>query len=308
MYTDPTSDLTAIVVAYNSAASIADTIGHLEGVLAPLNGEILVVDNASIDQTAEIAAKSLRCGRVIRSEQNLGFGGGINLGLQQAAGEFVLMLNDDVFPQPGSIEKMMAVFEDDTVGLAGAQMVNPDGSSSFAVRKHPPGLRDEVERIRDLLSGHHSRVEYPSGQWASEVGMLICACVMGRTDQLRALGGFNDAFFMYGEDIDLCRRLTTSGYRLMTVPTAIAVHQREISPQRRPDRREFAERILDARNTYYRIWLSRPERVLVNLFRAIGPSDQPFRLRYHLTNAVWDGPSLRHLRQPVPIDPDAQRQ
>lgn len=134
--------------------------------------------------------------------------------------------------------------------------------------------------------------------------MLVCACVMGRAEVLRGIGGFNDVFFMYGEDIDICRRLVAHGYKLMTVPTALALHQRDVAPGRRPRGHDFSERILEARNTYYRIWLPRWQRILVNLWRAIGPSDQPFRLRYHLAKAVWDGASLRHLRD-LPVLPES---
>ena len=298
---DSSIALTAIVVAYNSANTIGGTITHLEQVTASLDLEILVVDNASADETADAAAPAVRRGRVIRSEENLGFGGGVNLGLQSARGKFALIMNDDVHPQPDAIKEMMKVAEDQSVGLAGANMVDLDGSPSFAVRKHLPGLRDEIARVADLLRGQSSRVGYPSGDSPVEVGMLICACVMGRTELLRRVGGFNGAFFMYGEDIDLCRRLKASGHRLITVPAAVAIHERDISPERRFGDRDFVRRILQARDLYYRIWLSRAERIAVNLFRAFGPSDQPFRFKYHGAKAVRDGPSLAHLRDLQPL-------
>ena len=131
--------------------------------------------------------------------------------------------------------------------------------------------------------------------------MLICACVMGRTDVLRELGGFNSSFFMYGEDIDLGQRLKSANLKLMTVPGATAIHQREISPDRRYRVREFSERILNARDLYYRIWLPRYERSAVNLFRAFGLSDQPYRFKYHFPRALWDGPNLKELRKIEPL-------
>lgn len=294
--------LTVIVVGYNSESSIGNTIDHLERVIAHLDAEILVIDNASADATGEAASKVLRRGHVIRTEVNHGFGGGVNVGLRSARGEMVLILNDDVLPRPGAIDQMLEAARDQSVGLVGAKMVDGNENPSFSIRSHLPGFRDELARMSDRFTNRRSRVTYPTGDRPLSVGMLICACVMTRTDLLRELGGFNHAFFMYGEDIDLCRRLKSHGLRLLTVPSAVAVHQREIAPGRRYESRDFMTRILDARDIYYRIWLPRVERIAVHLVRAFGLSDQPFRLFYHLRKAFWDGPSLSHLRKPEAIE------
>jgi len=288
--------LTAIIVAYNSEDAIGKIVQHLEEVTARIDIEIVVVDNASSDGSAERAGQALRRGEVIRSSENLGFGGGVNLGLRAASGTYALIMNDDVWPQPECIEQMLDVVSSDAVGLVGPRMIDSDGQPSFAVRSHLPGMRDELSRISNRLRGLDTRTAYPIEQHPVEVGMLICACVIGRTDVLRELGGFNSSFFMYGEDIDLGRRLRIANLKLMTVPGATAVHERGISPDRRFRDREFSERILNARDLYYRIWLPRYERMTVNLLRAFGLSDQPYRFKYHFPKVLWDGPSLKELR------------
>jgi len=293
--------LTAIIVAYNSEDTIAETVQHLEEVTAHLDVEIVVVDNASTDGSAERAGQALRRGEVIRSSENLGFGGGVNLGLASASGTYTLIMNDDVWPQPECIEQMLDVGSSETVGLVGPRMSDSVGQPSFAVKTHLPGMRDELARISDLLRGLNTRTSYPSGQQPIEVGMLICACVIGKTDVLRELGGFNSSFFMYGEDLDLAQRLKSANLKLMTVPGAMAVHERGISPDRRFRGREFSERILNARDLYYRIWLPRYERVAVNLLRAFGVSDQPYRFKYHFPKVFWDGRSLKGLRNIKPL-------
>ena len=296
------ADLSVIVVAYNSGASIGKTIEHLETVTSELDVEILVIDNASKDDTQSQAESALSRGKVIRSEVNLGFGGGVNLGLRSARGELVLILNDDVLPTSGAIERMMSLAREDSgIGLIGARLVDSNHQPSFSVRTQLPGLRDELARMIDRVRRRNSRVAYPDGKLPVDVGMMVCACVMAQTDLLRELGGFNSAFFMYGEDIDLCRRLRDHNLRLLSVPGAVAVHQREIAPERRYENREFTERILGARDVYYRIWLGRLERVVVHIIRAFGLADQPFRLRYHLRKALWDGPNLSNLRRLEPI-------
>lgn len=297
--------LTIIPVAFNSADQIKRTIRHLEQVCSGIDVEILVVDNASTDDTGELAAQVLTRGRVIRLEQNVGFGRGANAGIREATGRFSLIMNDDVLPEPGSLETLISVLDrDSAIGLAGPRMVHVDGSPAPAVRSHLPGARDELARIADRLRRRSRRTAYPESDSVTEVSLLICACVIGRTDTLRELGAFNDAYFMYGEDIDICARLQSNGLKTVTVPSATAVHDQETAPERRFAGRSFVGRILEARDTYYRTWLSRPERMIINLWRAFGVSDQPYRLRFHLKRVLWDGPNLRHLRTPPPLPSD----
>jgi GT2 family glycosyltransferase len=298
----PVPELAIVPVAFNSGAQIAATVRHLEEVAAHLPIEILVIDNASVDDTAERAESELRRGRVIRLPENVGFGRGANAGLRAASAPRVLVMNDDVLPTVGCLERMIEVLDSDpAIGLVGPRMLHPDGSPAPATRTHLPGLRDELARIGDLVRRSSRRTTYPDTDTPVDVGLLICACVMARTDDLRRLGGFNDAFFIYGEDIDLCARLHDVGLLTVTIPDAVAVHDQEVAPERRFAGRSFVRRILDARDVYYRTWLSRPERMAVNLWRAFGISDQPFRLGYHLRRVIWDGPSLTQLRRPGPL-------
>ena len=292
--------LSIVPVGFNSEGQIGKTVAHLEAVTQHLSAEILVVDNASIDRTGEEAAGALTRGRLIRSEENLGFAGGANLGLAHASGEFVLIMNDDVMPEPEAIDEMISTLQSDrNIGLVGPRMIHPGGSAAPATRRHVPGLRDEWDRLKDRATRRKTRSTYPAGGQPAEVGLLICAFVMARTDVLKRLGGFSPLFFFYGEDIDLCRRIHANGLRTVTVPAAIAVHDQEVAPDRRKTGRDFMDRILTARDTYYRVWLSKPERVAVNLIRALGIGDQPHRLRFHLRKAINDGGSLSEYREPV---------
>lgn len=293
--------LTVIVVAYNSAKIIGETVEQIYRTSDGVDLEVVVVDNASTDDSFTRAKQLVRSGRVIRSHRNLGFGGGVNIGLTAARGQYSLVMNDDVRVLPGTIKTLIEVIENPGVGLAGPRMVNPDGSDSFSIRTHLPGPRDELARLVDLFRDEDVRDRYPDAPQPVEVGLLVCACVIGETSFLRQIGGFNDLFFMYGEDIDLCRRIKASGRRVLTVPNVRAMHDRTVVGERRYDHRAFVTRILDARDIYYRIWLRRPTRILLNLWRAVGPSDQPFRFKYHIRKAIWDGPGLAHGRRLEPL-------
>lgn len=294
--------ISIVAVAYNSAEQIGTTITHLERVTDHLDVEIIVVDNASTDTTVQAAEKALRRGAVVESATNLGFGQGANLGIEYARGTYVVVMNDDVLPDPEAIEQLMAVLASDpTIGMVGPRMCHPDGSPAPATRRHLPGLLDELDRIRDTLFRSDLRSQYPTGTQPVDVGLLICAFVMARSDVLASIGGFNREFFIYGEDIDLCARLHSHGLRTVTVPDARAVHDQAVAPDRRIAGRDFMQRILDARSKYYRIWLSGPERFAVHVWRAFGVSDQPFRLRYHLREAMARRETMRALRTPAPL-------
>lgn len=138
----------------------------------------------------------------------------------------------------------------------------------------------------------------------AEVGVLFAACALVETEFFRHLGGFNDAFFIYGQDLDFSRR-ASSANRAVAVDTRVAaIHHQDEAFGRRPKGRAFGDRVRKARNIYYRIWLPRPSRMALNLLLAIGRDDQPRRLLFHLRRAVYDGPSLRHVRHPPSLSPE----
>jgi GT2 family glycosyltransferase len=295
--------LTIVVVAYKSADSIANTIDHLETAIQDCDAEILVIDNASHDGTSEVAARHLIHGRVLEQEVNLGYGPGVNEGLRHARGEFALIMNDDILLTADSIRLMIeAARSSDEIGLVGARIVYKDGSPAPTHRRYLPGWKDELARISRLLTRRDQRTVLPDTDVPFEVGLLLAACVLGSTNFLRSIGGFNEQFFFYGEDIDLCKRLEALGRSRMVVPSAVVVHDQDTSPERRYHDREFSTRILTARDCYYRIWLARPSRVLLNIYRGIRPADQPFLAKFHLRKALYDGPNLRELRSPPPLE------
>lgn len=170
-----------------------------------------------------------------------------------------------------------------------------------------PGPAEEWDRLRSILGGMDRKAEYPAAEEPVDVAWLVAACVLARTDILRSAGGFNPAFFLYVEDIDLARRLRDQGHRIVTVPDAVCIHTGSVSTGSAFGRRKSIDRRADARDLYYRIWEPRPVRSLIHLRRAIGISNQPGRIRKHLPKVVWDGPSLHHLRQIDPIPSTSPR-
>jgi GT2 family glycosyltransferase len=295
-------ELSAVVVGYNSSDHIGSMIQALEHSLSGMAAEVIVVDNASSDHTFRVAESALIRGRALRLDENVGYGRGANAGIALARGRLCLILNDDVVIGPESLRMMIGVFDaSPETRLVAPRMVDPGGRTLPTARRHLPGIRDEAARVRDLLTRSRDRLIQPSGGPPMQVDFALAACLLGESDYLRSIGGFSNAYFMYGEDIDLCRRIKSLGGKVMLVPEAQARHDQAVAEDRRIRGRDFSRRILDARDTFYRTWLPRWERMLINLFRAFGPSDQPFRLGYHLPKVIYDGPSLRSYRRPSPL-------
>ena len=219
-----TIELSVIVVAYNSEAHIEEMIRALDLMLSDIEAEVLIVDNASGDQTFDRAEAALSQGAVIRLNENVGYGRGANAGLKAAGGRLSLILNDDVSVSPDSLRLLMEASRGVNVRLVAPLMMSPTGDTLPSARRYLPGLRGELARVTDFARGLRTRLVEPDGGSPIDVDFVLAACLLGETDYLRQIGGFSDAFFMYGEDIDLCRRVKSLGGRVLLVPEAIGRH------------------------------------------------------------------------------------
>lgn len=296
-------DVTAIVISYNSEERIAEAVAAHQEALAHLDGEVIVVDNASQDDSVEVARRALtNGGRVIANERNVGYGKAANQAISEARGRACLILNDDARLDSTAVDRLLEVlFSDSSIAMVGPRIVDEGGNPMPSARLNFPGPAEEWDRLKAVLRGVNRNNAYPVEEDPTDVAWLVAASVLGKTEVLRETGGFNPAFFLYSEDIDLARRLHDQGYRVVTVPDAVCIHTGSVSTGSAFGRRQSIDRRADARDIYYRIWEPRPVRSLIHLRRAIGLSNQPGRIRHHLPKVMWDGPSLHHLRQIDPI-------
>jgi N-acetylglucosaminyl-diphospho-decaprenol L-rhamnosyltransferase len=298
-------DVTAVMITYNSGDDIGDAVRALEARLEKVSAEILVVDNASSDDTTTVAADVLTRGRVIANETNLGYARAANVGLRQARSRYTLIMNDDAQLEGDAIQVMIDVLETSPdIGLVGPRIVDAHGRPTHSARTTYPGVKEELSRIKDLILRRRTTTEYPGQDRPVEVAWLVGACVLGPTDLLRRVGGFNENFFLYGEDIDLGRRLRELGLRSMTVPAATCTHVGGVATEKSHSDDARIRRQIAGRDVYYRLWLSGLERGLVYLRRAFGWNGQPQRLKTFLPMAFGGGPSLRQARFPEPLVQD----
>ena len=217
----------AVVVSYNSRAELrgcVEPLSALEGV------QTVVVDNASTDDSvASIADLPVE---VLALAENRGFGAGCNAGWRRGEAPFVLFLNPDATVDEPSLRHLVEVLDTEgSVGLVGPKILESDGSLAFSQRRFPQ-LRSTYARALFL-----HRV-FTRASWADELvrdpaaydtpaspDWVSGACMLVRRSALEEVGGFDERFFLYCEDKDLCRRLRAAGYDVRYEPRATVRHR-----------------------------------------------------------------------------------
>lgn len=210
-----------IVLNYNRQEDTLRAIASLKGMTYP-HFKLLLVDNHSSDATVERVQSLYPDVDILGLPQNLGFAGGSNRGIAyalQRAAEFVLLMNNDVLVDPDMLSELVKAMEPDVGASAPLiyYMSNPRQIWSAGFCRHPVHLA-----IRDGMRG-----QIDEGQWHDpwEVDYLLGCALLLRGIMLNQVGLFDERFFFYYEDLDLCIRTQNQGYRLLIVPTARMWHQ-----------------------------------------------------------------------------------
>ena len=233
-YAPPMALVDVVVVSYNSAAHLRDCVAPL----ASMEGtNVIVVDNASADGSLRTVA-DLPLTAIQRAE-NAGFAAGCNEGWRAGEGRYVLFLNPDAALDGHSLNALVAALQaDESLGAVAPRIERPDGSLAWSQRRFPR-LRSSYARALFL---HRL---FPRVSWADELirdvrayeklsnpEWVSGACLLVRRSALEEIGGWDDGFFLYGEDIDFCRRLRERGYTLLFEPSARAMHAEGASAPR----------------------------------------------------------------------------
>jgi GT2 family glycosyltransferase len=237
--------LSAVVVSYETRDDLLRCLAALAGNVT-LPHEVIVVDNASTDGSAAAVREGFPTARVIQNAANAGFARACNQGLRAARAPLSLLLNSDAEVRPGAVEAMAALLDArPEVGIVGPRTRNADGTVqvSFGPALTPLAewrQRALVRAVRARDRGALSRLEALSAV-EHEPDWVSGSCLMARAEALRAVGGFDEGFFLYEEDVDLCVRVRRAGYRVVFTPAAEVVHRLGRSMERVPalSRREY---------------------------------------------------------------------
>jgi GT2 family glycosyltransferase len=225
-------DLSIIIVNYNVKEFLQNLLHSISKSSNKINREIIIVDNASNDGSVEFISEKFPEVNLIANTKNLGFSTANNIGMKQAKGKYILLLNPDTLVSEDTFEKMICFFEENPqVGLAGCKILNPDGTIQLACRRSFPGPWTSFCKVTGLsnlfpksrLFAQYNLTYLDSDQ-TYEVDAISGSFMMFRKDVYEKIGGLDEKFFMYGEDLDFCYRAQKSGYKVFYVHSTQIIH------------------------------------------------------------------------------------
>lgn len=199
--------------------------------------QVIVVDNASSDASADLVRSRFPWVHLIKSETNLGFTKGNNLGYTEATGRFIYFLNPDTELIDNSLGRLMRTIVDEpTVGMVGPRLRYGNGTVQNSRRRFPTRLTGFFESTwlsqwwpSNPWAVHMHMLDWPDDQ-RHDVDWLVGAAMLARREALEQIrapheaGPFDENFFMYSEELDLCKRIKDAGWRIAYVPEAVVVH------------------------------------------------------------------------------------
>jgi GT2 family glycosyltransferase len=228
---DGGSRVTAVIVTYNSADVIRDCLESMSQGFDGVAYDVVVVDNASRDNTLDVVRRVMQTARILEAGANLGYAAALNLGIANAAlDSAVLVLNADICLERGCIARMLDALRDPRVGMVAPRMIAPDGSLSFSLRRDATVLRT----LGALLLGAERAGRYPQlgevvsatsiyetpsdPDWATGAALLVSRKC------LDSVGAWDESFFLYSEETDFTLRARDAGFALRYRPDAVVVH------------------------------------------------------------------------------------
>lgn len=225
-------DLSIIIVNWNSANYLRHCLASIYRETRGISIEVVVVDNASRDDSCaelirgEFPSVVLHC-----SSKNLGFAQGSNLGYELSSGKILLFLNPDTEIQSDVFTRMVKELESrSSTGAVGSRLLNSDGSLQTSCIQSYPTI------LNQLLDSEFLRNRFPTSRlWGmqpffarsanpAQVDVISGACLMVKRDVFAQVGKFDDSYFMYVEDVDLCRRMTGAGYTIRYMNDCKVIH------------------------------------------------------------------------------------
>jgi len=199
---------------------------------------VIVVDNGSSDGSADAVRGLLPSADLLEMETNLGFGTAVNRGLALGNAPFVLLLNSDARLGDDSLETLVSAMHDPQIAAAGPRLLGNSGQVELSMGRTMGPLNEAAFKLIGSLyrdgRGPLARIierYYRQDRWTRS---LSAACLLLRREALDQVGVFDERFFLYAEDVDLCRRLTLSGWRLRFVADATVEHDRSVSWRKDP--------------------------------------------------------------------------
>ncbi len=231
-HSNPSPDISLVIVNYNVKEFLANLLTSVEKARGNLALEIFVVDNDSSDGSMAYLRRRFPQVTFIENRENVGFGRANNQAIRLARGTYTLLINPDTLIEEDTLRVMFEHMElHPKTGAAGCKILNPDGTFADESRRTVPTPWNALGKVLGLaalfpkskaFAGYY--MNWLDEDTPSEVPVISGSFMFFRTDILKQLGGFDERFFMYGEDIDLCYRLTQAGMVIDYVPATSIIH------------------------------------------------------------------------------------
>jgi hypothetical protein len=241
--------LSAVIVSYRSRDDLLDCLASVEADAAGLETETIVIDNDSRDGAAAAVAERFPAVRVIENAENLGFARAVNQGIAATRGAYVLILNPDCIVRPGALRALIGQLAGQPrCGIAAPRVFNPDGSLDYTARTFPGPMAFLFNRyslLTRMFPRNRWSRRYLMSDWdhasVRDVDWVSGACMLARREAIEQVGALDEAYFMFNEDVDWCRRMGEAGWTVTYVPSAEVIHRVGAS-RRRVSARVIVER------------------------------------------------------------------
>jgi len=222
--TSPSSPRVSVVlVNFNDRQHLEACLSSLRMGASPLAYDVTLVDNASADGSAEMAASRFPEVRLIRNTVNVGFGRANNQAAAESRAEFLLFLNTDTVMGAGAVAALVKEMQRDSrAGAAGPALIRAPGRYQVSFGRRVDFL---AQLLQKTVINPYRKIQLRFARKTRKTGWLSAACLLCRREAFAAVGGFDERFFIYFEDIDLCFRMRKAGWRLLHVPSARVVHE-----------------------------------------------------------------------------------
>lgn len=224
--------LSIVLTNWNTRELLRTCLRSMERHLADPAYEVMVVDNASSDGSADMVRQDYPGVRLFALEQNCGFSRANNIALREARGRYLLVLNSDTEILDQAFERMCHFMDENPqVGALGAQLLNPDRTIQLSCRRFP-SYRTVLFHRYSIMTRLFPRNRYSSEYLMSQSGhdhtmqvdWVSGACLLTRREVIEQVGTLDEDFFMYAEDVDWCYRMNQAGWKVVYFPEARIVH------------------------------------------------------------------------------------
>jgi GT2 family glycosyltransferase len=226
--------LSVVLLSYNTRELTEQALRSVLAAVEDVEAEVFVVDNASVDGSADMVEEKFPQVHLLRNECNTGFAAGNNVALREVQGRYVLLLNTDTIVRRDTFKYLISFMEEHPqVGAVGCKILNPDGTLQLDSRRGfptPIAAFCKMSGLSRLLPDHPTIARYNmtflDPEKRAEVDVISGSCMLVRKEAMDEVGLLDEDYFMYGEDIDWCYRIHRAGWKIFYIPDTEIVHFR----------------------------------------------------------------------------------